>query len=233
MPGLDPHDKFLYRTNVPLEFWRYAPGARTPAIQAPWGEPAQPSSKSILGFTFYNPYTATDRNSARFFEWQVGNATQTMYGRRMSWEQFQELDYYATPDYPDKNRMDILTFAALAWWLLFGVYLRELALSRWLGNTRFARYLAPAALVPFGAWMWVELAVGLPRFGTMITGPLLQVLFMRLVAVLPHSWPALSAIAALPSLLMYLLVEWQFARSETAGAILPSLQGVGRGMEPQ
>jgi ABC-type glycerol-3-phosphate transport system permease component len=44
---------------------------------------------------------------------------------------------------------------------------------------------------------------------------------MHLSAVLPQNSLASAAIAAVPPLLMYLLVERQFARSEITGPILP------------
>jgi hypothetical protein len=218
MPGIDD-DKFKFWTNVPLEFWWHAPDGRVPAIESPWAETAQPLSISICGFKFYNPYTATEANSERFFEWQVGNATQAIYGRRMSLEQARDVPYAATPDYPQKNRVDILSFAALLFWLLFGVYLRELSLSRCLGGTRFARCLI---LIPLVAVL--PLAFGDAFYSVSVIEPLLQAVFMHLAAMLPHNWLAFLAIAAAPSLLMYLLVERQFARSEMTAAIFPSFR---------
>ncbi len=118
--------------------------------------------------------------------------------------------------------MDILAFAALALLLLFGVYLREVSLSWHLGRTRFARYLVFAAVLPMLVWMFAYFLFFLQRYGTTVSGPLFQACLMHLAAILPQNSLAFSAIAAAPSLLMYLLVERQFARSETTGPILPS-----------
>ena len=57
------------------------------------GETGQPASRSILGIALYNPYTATKANSRRFFDWQLGNATQAMYGRRRSLDEYLQLPY--------------------------------------------------------------------------------------------------------------------------------------------
>jgi hypothetical protein len=216
--GINPRDMFQHETNVPLEFWRHASGP-VPTTQAPWGETARPRSTSILGFVLYNPYTATKANSDRFFEWQVGNATQTMYGRRISWEQYAHLPYDKTPPYPHQARVDILAFALLAFLLLACVYLRELSLSPTLAGTIFARYLPTAITVSMVASMFVDSLFCVPRYGVMMFGTVLQALLMHLAAILPQNPVAFGAIAAAPLIPIYFLVERQFARAE----IVPSV----------
>ncbi|HEX3743796.1 MAG TPA: hypothetical protein VHW09_07695 [Bryobacteraceae bacterium] len=217
MRGVGFHDKAINRTNVPLEFWRRAPGGQVPTIKAPWEETAKPLSISILGFKLFNPYSASDANTERFFEWQVGNATQAMYGQRMSFEHAEFMPHDATPNYPQENRIDILAFALLAVVVLFGVYLRELWLSRSWSRVRFTLVVVAPLLI----CMVSDSILSVARYGVpSLTGALLRAVLMHLATVLPRNSLALGAIAAVPPLLMYMLVERQFSRAEFTGAIV-------------
>jgi hypothetical protein len=73
----------------PREFWKPAPGAAVPRIEAPWGEICQPPAVHVLGRIFYNPYALGDQNSTRFFEWQLARGTQAIYGRAIPISEFQ------------------------------------------------------------------------------------------------------------------------------------------------
>jgi hypothetical protein len=248
-------------TNVPLEYWRLAPGGDVPVIRAPWGETIHPPPIHILGLTFYNPYaaaynpwwtqagnTSANRNSERFFEWQYENATQRLYGRRITFSEFydamdrastgsfsrdpmvrevlqmlqtrRQVDRILSLNDPEKTRIDILTLETILFLLLAGVFLRELALWHSLQRRfRFARRLllfAPIPLFAVNLWfdMYYQFHYGIPVFM-----PLTHLLFRSVSAMLPQNLVALAAIAALPSLGMYWLLERQFARSEMTGPI--------------
>ena len=275
--SVGPHggsEQFRYaHTNVPLQYWRWAPGGRVPVIRAPWGETVQPAPVSILGLTFYNPYAAaynpwrpsavTNANSERFFEWQYENATQAVYGRRITFTEyidtekrivthdvpdlnrnvlqdamgierdFDALDRVLRRTVPGKTRLDILTLAALLFALLFCVFLRELALWHALKRTTLlARRLFGLAPVSIFAYLGLDLFFQF-RNGTPVVAPLCQALLMRASAWLPQDLLLLTAIAVLPALAMYWILERQFGQSEMTGPLLPSLQSVGRGMEPK
>jgi hypothetical protein len=222
-PGIDQGDRFLVRTNVPLEYWRKMPGAAAPIIIAPWGESVKAATVSIFGLNFYNPYTATKANSPQFFDWQVGNATQTMYGERMSSDESAHYAHRQIPRYPGQNRLDILGFSTLVFFLLTSVYVRELSLSRSLWRFRSTRFLSLAVALLFAAWFPFDFGVLSARYGTPVSGPLLQILFTQISAAVPGNSMMLLALAMAPSLAMYWLALRQFAQAETAGPILPKM----------
>jgi hypothetical protein len=210
----DPLDFRLHETNVALEYWRHAPSGKVPLIEAPWGETAVPRSISIVGFVFYNPYTATKASSDRFFAWQFENATQALHGRRISYGQYLHTRPGDWPDYPRRNRVNVAAFAALTFGLLFGAYLQELTISRWLSGKRFARAIPLANALLLGAGLLLaDALLSAVMANPMPISSLLQALFMRLAALPLPTW-ALAAIGAVPCLAMYLLLEWQCGRSE-------------------
>jgi hypothetical protein len=129
--------------------------------------------------------------------------------------------------------LDILTLATLLFVLLFGAYLRELALWHSLKRTTlFARYLFGLAPLCIFAYVGLDLFY-LFRNGTSVVVPLCKLYLMRTAALLPQNLWALSAIALLPALAMYWLLEWQFARAEMTGPLMPARHCTERGMEPQ
>jgi hypothetical protein len=82
--------------------------------------------------------------------------------------------------------VDILAFATLSFCLLFGLSIRELALSRFLGRPNLARYLVYAVLLSTLAWVFLDACVLMRRYnGTTLTGPVVQALFMHLAAAQP------------------------------------------------
>ena len=212
--GLDVHDFHLGETNVPLEFWRHAPAGKVPLIEAPWGETVVPRTMSVLGFSLYNPYTATNANSDRFFDWQFENATQAVHGRRISYGQYQQIPNDATLGYPRQKRMDVIAFPVLAFWLLCGAYLQELTLSRRISGTGLVQLLSAASVILLGGgFILVDALSFIVLRGTGVPTSLLQALFMRIAALPLPTW-TLAAIGAVPCLAMYLLLERQSARSE-------------------
>ena len=255
-PYASRDSQFSYSdTNVPLEYWRCAPGGSVPVIRAPWGETVHPPPISILGLTFYNPYasaynpwwtqrgdTSANRNSERFFEWQYENATQRLYGQRIAFSQYYDAVERASTgsgsgeptmrqilqtmrqahrllsiEDPGKTRVDILILATILFWLLAGAFLRELALWHSLQRSiRFDRRLLFLTALPWLASLWFDMFYQF-RNGTPVLTPLTHVLFRNASALLPQNLAALTVIAALPSLAMYLLLERQFAKSEMTG----------------
>jgi hypothetical protein len=231
--GLGPahrDEQNRFGTNVPLEFWRLAPAGKAPLVRAPWGETIQPHTISILGCTFYNPYTSSQTNSKPFIEWQFENASQAIHGRRIP-----QPEYYAAidskpPVRPGRDRENILTLGMLLFGLLAGTYLCELALCHcWKRTSAFGLKLL---LIPMSLWMGC-LALDmfyLFRENTYVIGPFCHALLSRLSTVLPQNLPAVALVAFLPSFLLYSLLEWQFTRSETTDPLIPRTVA---GMEPQ
>ena len=75
--------------------------------------------------------------------------------------------------------------------------------------------------------------MGVPSEQLLVLSVLLKALLMRLAAVLPQNIWAFVAIAAAPSIVLYLLIERQFARAEIAGAMLAIRNPAGYGADGQ
>jgi hypothetical protein len=65
---------------VPLEYWRHAPGGVAPVVTAPWGETFRPKPETFLRYPLYNPYAVGPETSARFVEWQYRRAREAVSG---------------------------------------------------------------------------------------------------------------------------------------------------------
>jgi len=209
------------RTNVPLEYWRYAPGVKAPAITAPWGETAQPPALSILGFQFYNPYFTSPANSRQFVDWQFENATQAMHGRRISPAQYHALSEARLPLPTDQARVQILCLAALLVYSMFLVWLCELIRWHWLarpGNRvwkiSIVGLLGLPALTALATDMY-----HLTRDSTQVLGPLTTAALLHISQLLSSNVWLVTFVAAIPVLAMYSILEWQFRRSEMTGMV--------------
>jgi hypothetical protein len=219
-------------TNVPLELWRLAPRGNVPAIQAPWGEAVQPVPLRILGLTFYNPYDSGKSNSRRFFEWQFARATEALHGRPISQAEYQDVIVSDTvrqlPHAIDQPRIDILALAGYLFGCLFAVFLHEVALSHSLHRATRLPGHRLAIFAPFVTPFLVD-EYYLYRHSTTVSSPLARMVLLQVSAMLPQNLPAVAAIAVVPSIAMYFLLQWQFAQSEITNPILPNLERFSTG----
>jgi hypothetical protein len=190
----------------------------------------QPPPLSILGLTFYNPYASGKANSQRFFEWQFGRATEALHGRRYSVAEYLEESFEtALPHVTDQPGYDILALAAFLCGSLFATFLNEVALSHSLRRaTSVSRYRLLTIAAPFGIPLLVDVYY-LFTHSTSVSMPVVRMLLLRVSALLPQNLPAVAAIAIVPALAMYCLLEWQFAQSEITGPMSPALAHLSAG----
>ena len=206
--------------NMPLEFWQRAPGGEAPLVRAPWGETARPATLSILGVAFYNPYSAgVDHASHRFFEWQWERATLALHGRRISLAQYRDARKAGLPHVTGEIRFRILSLSALLVYGLFAVFVGEIA--RWHRLRRpaeraFRILLCGLLALPVVVMMAAD-AFYVYRYATPVALPLIKAALLHTVQFLPNSVPLVAAVAAVPVVAMYWLLERQFRQSELLG----------------
>ena len=211
-----PGRKASLGMNVPLEFWHYAPDGKVPGIQAPWGETVQPATFRAAGFTFYNPYSINLGSSVQLHDWQLGRATEAVYGRSIPAAQ-----YFAVRQSGSlKPRtggalMQILTLEATALFALLLVL--AIKLARWhrlhrLSAAARAILLSMLFGVPIAAAYGIDMYYML-HHSISIGQALAHFVLLRVTSALPNPLLAVSA-AAVPVWAMYWLLERQFGRSE-------------------
>jgi hypothetical protein len=177
---------------VPAGFWRWAWGWNAPVIQSPWGEKTEPKGFHRLGLAFYNPYSVAPDNSARFLEWQVARATEAVCGARG----------VPVPRRIRTRSIEVLA-AALAFLGMFHLVL-------WgKGKRRVLVWIA---------WWGAPALFGLDIITTARqvrdSGPLGDVLTLRLAAILPQNPVALLALAALLLGSLYWGIERRFEKAD-------------------
>ena len=186
------------RVNVPLEFWRRVPKGKVPAIQSPWGETAQPASISVMGFTFYNPYSVGIENSRRFREWQLERTAVA-----------EKAALTARP------RLRILTLSAALLVSLFLVFVAEW--TRWHRlhrlSVRRRILLGAVAAAPLVAAFALE-SFYMIQDAVSIGAALAHAVLLRVSDFLPDNLLLMMAAVAVPLAMMYWALEKQFARSE-------------------
>lgn len=206
---------------LPLEFWRRAPGGQAPAIRAPWGETARPLTISILGISFYNPYSAY-RSSHRFVEWQWLQASRDYDLGRMPLSQNWPAGRRITAPAVTDIRFRLLCLSALLVGALCVAFVGEL--SRWHRLRRPSAtvrriLLCGLAGLPMVAMLAVD-ALCQHRYATPVAIPLIKAALLNAMRLLPNSVPLVAAIAAVPVLGMYGLLERQFRQSELLGPLV-------------
>ncbi|MGA2194322.1 MAG: hypothetical protein ABSH40_03555 [Bryobacteraceae bacterium] len=206
---------------VSLEYWKHAQGGIAPLIQSPWGETFRPAIRSVFGYKLYDPYSSGPDNSHRFFDWQYERATEVVYGRSLTAPQLNAARKAGLRPITTRARMQILNLAAATLFVLVLIFLREL--FRWHRArrlSRLARGLLMAAVVapPFGAILALDFIPGLgSTVGTTIH--VIQGLLLRISTLLPDNLLAVTMAALAPVVLMYLLLERLFARTELLGPV--------------
>ena len=206
---------------VSLEFWKPAHGGMAPLIQSPWGETFRPAIRSVFGYKLYDPYSTGPDNSREFFDWQYERATEVVYGRSLTAPQLFAAKQAGLRPITARARMQILNLAAVTLLLLVLIFLRELFLwHRVRRLSRLARGLLMAAVVapPLGTMLALAFIPMLAR-PVATTIHVIQGLLLRVSALLPDNLLAVTAAAAVPVVLMYWLLERQFAKSELLGPV--------------
>jgi hypothetical protein len=235
-----PANQDFPNTNLPLEFWRYAPGGNVPLIRAPWGESVQPQPLFIAGFAFFNPYEVRNGNGERFSDWQLGRATEAVHGRRLSRQQYQDflggffgsdrfINWQAPrlPEVLGQPRMAILTLAFYLCGCLALVLLHELLQSYRLHRAGRLplRMVAALAGMPFLTAFVLD-EYYLLRHSTAVAGPLFKMFLLHLSDRMPRNLYEVGAFSAVPAILLYFLVRRQFARSEMTVRLVRALPGI-------
>lgn len=173
---------------VPATFWHWAWGWEAPVIQSPWGEKTEPKTFIRLGFATYNPYSVAPDNSERFLDWQFARATEAVYGRATS--RSQTAGFQKPGPVPIPRRLRTRTVEVLAAILVF---LAMFYLSLWgkaRGHSGWVALGWFVVLAPFGLDLFTAAQV-------VKSGMLSEVITLRLAAILPQNWAALTAVAAL------------------------------------
>ena len=210
---------------VSPEFWKPAHGGMAPLIQSPWGETFRPAIRSVFGYKLYDPYSTGPDNSREFFDWQYERATEVVYGRSLTAPQLYAAKQAGLRPITARARMQILNLAAVTLFVLVLIFLRELFLwHRVRRLSRLARGLLMAAVVapPLGAILALDF---IPMLGSNVVTSLfdtihvIQWLLLRISTLLPDNLLAVTTAAAVPVVMMYLLLERLFGKTELLGPV--------------
>jgi hypothetical protein len=214
---------FNNRTNVALEYWRRSPDGRPPAIVAPWGESYPPDVLTVLGVSFYNPYSSGEGSSQRFIEWQFERATTAVYGRPISLEEYDADGAVRPPRVTRSPRMQILNGGAILALVLCLAFLGELARWHRLSGTRPGRTIAMVVTIAPMFLVIADMIYGI-KHGTQLITPATEAILLHASRILPSGVLPVIVTAAVPVIAMYALLEWQFGKSEmTERVIQPSV----------
>lgn len=202
-------------TRVPLEFWGRATGE--PVIRAPWGETAMADTLSVLREELQNPYTTNVGNTPRFVEWQFQRATTAVYGHPMTIALYQrrKADGALPPDVRNSPRMQILNLATIMAVVLLIALFSELTLWYRIGRSRAGTYVVslPFAILFLGPIALDSVYREYPMSSVSVS--IAESALMRLSGALPDNLAALAIISALPVIVLYAMLEWQFDRAES------------------
>ncbi|MBZ5726597.1 MAG: hypothetical protein LAP87_16550 [Acidobacteriia bacterium] len=208
--------------DVALEFWRRAPADLPPAIRAPWGETVRPTTWSVAGVTFYNPYSVGWENSERFQEWQFERATAAVYGRPITLREFGAANQAGLAPVTARPRMQFLMLAAALVFSLLLVLAVEFTRWRLVGRlSKAARGLLIAVLLGVPITLLCADSYYLMSHSS-LGHAAIHGLLLRVSQLLPQSMAAAALVAAVPVLLAYWLLECQFRRSEMTGQVRPT-----------
>ena len=216
----------LSPTSVPLTYWRRMRTRPLPAgatrisrqveIVAPWGERVVADTLSILGATYFDPFTTTSQSSLRFVEWQFANATTAVYGRPISRGEYRDKSIPRPPRVVDAWSVQLLGGGLTLTALLYILFVLELDMSA--RASRSKTHLASLA-----AWLLLYLPTltigcineyyGLNR-GASLFIPMLERILLVIVRALPDNLLVVGLAAAIPPAILYVLLDRQFSLSE-------------------
>jgi hypothetical protein len=189
--------------DVPIRFWRLAPDGVAPVVKAPWGETVQPATVTVLRYTIYNPYEVGLRNSARFLDWQIERAIEKVYREPATPSELATVRRMGLPLGTRPPNVQVLCLATIILLALGAAWCEELSYRFRLQRFSLWRMLANALqtsgmiffIVP--PWPWL----------------------LSIASYLPHNPAIVTAIAAVPVLLLLLLLDWQFRHSDQPPSI--------------
>ncbi len=199
---------------VDFEFWHRASSGTAPVISAPWGESVHATTFRVLGITFFNPYSVDSRNSERFFKWQFERATAAVYGRAIPIMQYGAASRAGLVPITARPRMRILKLSTAMLGVLLLVYMGEWSRSyRVRSLPDSAREALP--FVPLLTFFAIVLSVDLNYSFSLGTA----LVHAALLRVSDYSLLVVTAVAVVPVVGMYWLLEKQFSQSEMVGPI--------------
>lgn len=225
-PRLDTPHYYDNRTNVPLEFWRRVPATGAELIASPWGETARPDTLSLPGITVFNPFTSHEENSQRFIEWQFERAAAAVYGRPLTLATYDADGARHPSRVTSSPRMMLLNGGALLIVFLLLMWAAERSHSyRHVVRGRRGLVTALPKMLPM-LLVTADMIAGVKR-GTGLVMPATEALLLKLSGVLPSNPIIIIALLAPPAIVLFLLLEWQFGRSESPSS-LEAAEAVGR-----
>jgi hypothetical protein len=183
----------------PLEFWRTG---KAPIIESPWGESWQPETVRLRGVAIYNPYSFGPGSSERFCDWQFRRATEAVYGEAIDYAYYKSHRIWVRP-LTRQTRLAILNLSACACWIMLMVNLLLTTMHWRVGRiSRHGQWVLSALLMAqMALFLLIELAPEHVSTGP-ISVSLVNVLLLRVSAVLPAGLPAVALAAALPVALL-------------------------------
>ena len=200
---------------VSRAFWKWAPGGRIPAIEAPWGETVQPDPFRVLGLTFYNPYAVGQRNSFQFQDWQFARATTEVYGRPITARQLAEGKQRHLTPVTLSPRMQILSMATVVAITLLWLWLAELLswhrLGRLSTGVRNAITYSGASIILLSV---IALDILAGRGSDSISQAAVEAGLLYLSRLLPANLVLVAAIALAPLLVLFWIVDRQGSVAE-------------------
>ena len=216
----------LSPTSVPLTYWRRMRTRPLPAgatrisrqveIVAPWGERVVADTLSILGATYFDPFTTTSQSSLRFVEWQFAKATTAVYGQPISRRVYEDESIALPPHVVDAWSVQLLGAGLTLTLLLYILLASELALSatasRWkvpLASS-FPILLAMLPLYTIGG---ICMYYRRGHNGSLFI-PMLERILLVIVRALPDNLLVVGLAAAIPPAILYVLLDRQFSLSE-------------------
>ncbi len=217
---------FSSPTRVPLTYWRrlrtrpLPTGAmhisRQVEVVSPWGETAVADTFTILGAMYFNPYTTGPQSSTRFVDWQFGKATSAVYGRPISMRNYNDESIARPPSVVDAWSVQLLGGGLTLTLLFYMLFVYELPLSARASCVRMPSAAAAPLLLlflPVYTIGGICIYFGYHRGGS-IAMPMIERALLATTRALPDNVLVVALIAAIPPVLIYLLLEWQFSRSE-------------------
>ena len=224
-----PYEKDKYfssPTRVPLTYWKRFPARPLPPgathigrqveVMSPWGESAVADTFSILGVMYFDPYTTGPHSSTRFVEWQFGNATTAVYGRSISRRDYEDETIPRPPRLVDTWSVQLLGGGLTVASLLYLLLVFELPLSARASRFKPSRVTMVTLLLlflPVYAIGGVCMYNGWRRGGS-IALPMIERALLAATRALPDNALVIAVIAAIPPIIMYVLLDRQFTRSE-------------------
>ena len=215
-------------TRVPLTYWLRMPTRPLPAgatrisqhveIVAPWGERVVADTFSILGTTYFDPFTTTNENSTRFVEWQFAKATTAVYGQPISRRVYEDESIALPPHVVDAWSVQLLGAGLTLTLLLYILLASELALSATASRWKVplaSSFPILLAMLPMCTIGGICMYYSRGHHGSLFISMLERILLV-IVRALPDNMLVVGLAAAIPPAILYVLLDRQFSLSEVS-----------------